>query len=179
MLAGNATTDGAAVWPGRLTSFLWSRYSLYVYTNNEAVRISMSFRVWLPLLLMLVLAVEGVLGAWASTRMALHVDDPIAGNPVGRAASASCNPAPATSERSASNAGAHAAHGSSALSPADADCSCADSLGCDCLCVFTVYPPATTLWFAGAQPPAAANTPLPSLDLPADRLARVFRPPIA
>ena len=74
--------------------------------------------------------------------------------------------------------GGHAEHtGKSPSSHAD-DCSCADSVGCECLCVFTIYPPATALLFAGAHPPVAADTPLPALVLPAGRLSRVFRPPI-
>ena len=149
----------------------------------------MSYRMCLPLLLMLVLAVEGVLGAWASTRMVLHADGvpSVAGNT--RAASAGCDPVRSDPVRSdlvnrtsasprATAGGGHDEHtGKSTSSHAD-DCSCADSVGCECLCVFTIYPPATALLFAGAHPPVSADTPLPALVLPAGRLSRVFRPPI-
>ena len=148
----------------------------------------MSYRMCLPLLLMLVLAVEGVLGAWASTRMVLHADGVPSVAGITRAASASCNPVRSDSVQSglaqrasaalASNGDGHDEHaGKSATSHAD-DCSCADSVGCECLCVFTIYPPATALLFAGAHPPVSADTPLPVLVLPAGRLSRVFRPPI-
>lgn len=143
----------------------------------------MSYRMCLPLLLMLVLAVEGVLGAWASTRMVLHADGaPVAG--ITRAASAGCDPvrsdvaARTSAAPRATGGDGHEEHaGKSASSHAD-DCSCADSVGCECLCVFTIYPPATALLFAGAHPPVSADTPLPALVLPAGRLSRVFRPPI-
>ncbi|MGE8224430.1 MAG: CopL family metal-binding regulatory protein [Stenotrophomonas sp.] len=149
----------------------------------------MSYRVWLPLLLMLVLAVEGVLGAWASTRMVLHADGAPSVAGITRAASASCNPVRSDPVRSdlvnrtlaapgATAGSGHDEHaGKSTSSHAD-DCSCADSVGCECLCVFTIYPPATALLFAGAHPPVSADTPLPALVLPAGRLSRVFRPPI-
>ena len=153
----------------------------------------MSYRMCLPLLLMLVLAVEGVLGAWASTRMVLHADGIPSVAGIARAASASCNPVRSDPVRSdpvqggqlqrtsvvlVSNGDGHDEHaGKSATSHAD-DCSCADSVGCECLCVFTIYPPATALLFAGAHPPVSADTPLPALVLPAGRLSRVFRPPI-
>lgn len=153
----------------------------------------MSYRVWLPLLLMLVLAVEGVLGAWASTRMVLHADRAPSVAGITRAAGASCDPVrsdPVRSDRAqaglvqrasvtlASSGNGHDEHtGKSTSSHAD-DCSCADSVGCECLCVFTIYPPATALLFAGAHPPVSADTPLPVLVLPAGRLSRVFRPPI-
>lgn len=145
----------------------------------------MSYRMCLPLLLMLVLAVEGVLGAWASTRMVLHADAvPLAAG-ITRAASASCDPvrsdvaARALALPPATAGSGHDEHtGKSPSSHAD-DCSCADSVGCECLCVFTIYPPATALLFAGAHPPVSADTPLPALVLPAGRLSRVFRPPIA
>ena len=150
----------------------------------------MSYRMCLPLLLMLVLAVEGVLGAWASTRMVLHADGVPSVAGITRAASVSCDPvrsdpvrtdlaARTSTAAGASTGGGHDEHtGKSATSHAD-DCSCADSVGCECLCVFTIYPPATALLFAGAHPPVAADTPLPALVLPAGRLSRVFRPPIA
>gem|GEM_PF-454414 len=148
------------------------------------VRIFMSYRVWLPLLLMLVLAVEGVLGAWASTRMVLHAGEAPASAGIARAATASCDPVQADSSArtslplAAKAAGGHQDHaGKSAASHAD-DCSCADSVGCECLCVFTIYPPATALLFAGAHPPVSADTPLQALELPFGRLSRVFRPPI-
>lgn len=151
----------------------------------------MSYRMCLPLLLMLVLAVEGVLGAWASTRMVLHADGVPSVAGITRAASASCNPVRSDPVRSdpvrsdlvnrTSTATAGSGHdehtGKSTSSHAD-DCSCADSVGCECLCVFTIYPPATALLFAGAHPPVSADTPLPALVLPAGRLSRVFRPPI-
>ena len=144
----------------------------------------MSYRMCLPLLLMLVLAVEGVLGAWASTRMVLHADGAPTVAGITRAASAGCDPvrsdpasrAPAITSSALGNG--HNEHaGKSAASHAD-DCSCADSVGCECLCVFTIYPPATTLLFVGAHPPVSADTSLPALVLPAGRLSRVFRPPI-
>ncbi|WP_313319612.1 CopL family metal-binding regulatory protein [Stenotrophomonas sp.] len=140
----------------------------------------MSYRVWLPLLLMLVLAVEGVLGAWASTRMVLHAEGAPSVAGITRAASASCDPAPrALAQRGATIAGGHDAHAGNSASASHADeCSCADSVGCECLCVFTIYPPATALLFAGAHPPVVADTPLPVLELPAGRLSGVFRPPI-
>ncbi|PZU27862.1 MAG: hypothetical protein DI584_07660 [Stenotrophomonas sp.] len=141
----------------------------------------------LPLLLMLVLAVEGVLGAWASTRMVLHADGAPTVAGITRAASAGCDPVRSDPVRSdlvnrtsaVTAGGGHDEHtGKSTSSHAD-DCSCADSVGCECLCVFTIYPPATALLFAGAHPPVSADTPLPALVLPAGRLSRVFRPPIA
>ena len=147
----------------------------------------MSYRMCLPLLLMLVLAVEGVLGAWASTRMVLHADGVPSVAGITRAASAGCDPVRSDPVRSdlvnrtsaATAGGGHDEHtGKSTSSHAD-DCSCADSVGCECLCVFTIYPPATALLFAGAHPPVSADTPLPALVLPAGRLSRVFRPPIA
>lgn len=142
----------------------------------------MSYRVWLPLLLMLVLAVEGVLGAWASTRMVLHAEGVPSVAGITRAASASCDPAPralALAQRGSTATDGHEKHAGKSASPAHADeCSCADSVGCECLCVFTIYPPATALLFAGAHPPLVADTPLPALVLPAGRLSRVFRPPI-
>ena len=154
----------------------------------------MSYRMCLPLLLMLVLAVEGALGAWASTRMVLHADGVPSVAGITRAASAGCDPVRSDPVRSepvrtdlaartstaagASTGGGHDEHtGKSTSSHAD-DCSCADSVGCECLCVFTIYPPATALLFAGAHPPVSADTPLPALVLPAGRLSRVFRPPI-
>lgn len=152
----------------------------------------MSYRMCLSLLLMLVLAVEGVLGAWASTRMVLHADGVPSVAGITRAASAGCDPVRSDPVRSdpvrsdlvnrtsaATAGGGHDEHtGKSTSSHAD-DCSCADSVGCECLCVFTIYPPATALLFAGAHPPVSADTPLPALVLPAGRLSRVFRPPIA
>ena len=152
----------------------------------------MSYRMCLPLLLMLVLAVEGVLGAWASTRMVLHADGASTVAGITRAASAGCDPVRSDPVRSdpiqgglaqrasvaLASGGGHDEHtGKSPSSHAD-DCSCADSVGCECLCVFTIYPPATALLFAGAHPPVSADTPLPALVLPAGRLSRVFRPPI-
>lgn len=146
----------------------------------------MSYRMCLSLLLMLVLAVEGVLGAWASTRMVLHADGAPSVAGITRAASAGCDPVRSDPVRSdlvnrtsAATAGSgHDEHtGKSTSNHAD-DCSCADSVGCECLCVFTIYPPATALLFAGAHPPVSADTPLPALVLPAGRLSRVFRPPI-
>ena len=141
----------------------------------------MSYRMCLPLLLMLVLAVEGVLGAWASTRMVLHADGVPSVAGITRAASASCDPVRSdlVNRTSAVTAGGgHDEHAGKSTSNHADDCSCADSVGCECLCVFTIYPPATTLLFVGAHPPVSADTSLPALVLPAGRLSRVFRPPI-
>lgn len=139
----------------------------------------MSYRVWLPLLLMLVLAVEGVLGAWASTRMVLHADGAPAVAGFTRAARASCDPAPGVpAVADLAVADGHDSHAGKPAANHGDDCSCADGVGCECLCVFTIYPPASALLFAGAHPPVAAETSLPVLVLPAGRLSGVFRPPI-
>lgn len=136
----------------------------------------MSYRVWLPLLLMLVLAVEGVLGAWASTRMVMHAGGDVVSEDGTRVASADCDPAPRLSTLTP----AHGKHAGLPASPDHQDdCSCADSAGCECLCVFTIYPPVGALLFASAHPPVSADTALPVLELPASKLSRVFRPPIA
>lgn len=134
----------------------------------------MANRVWLPLLLMLVLAAEGVLGAWAGTRMALHVGSALQGEAGSGLALADCERPRATAVSAA-----HARHAGAPDAPAnDSDCECADDVGCRCLCAFTAYPPTTNLLLLAASPLRVTDTPLPVLELPASKLSRVFRPPI-
>jgi hypothetical protein len=45
--------------------------------------------------------------------------------------------------------------------------------------VLALYPPTTVALFAGSYPPVTFDVPLPVLQLPASKLSRVFRPPIA
>ncbi len=131
----------------------------------------MPYRSWLPLLLICVLAAEGVLGAWTGARMAL---DTVAGVAVaGTTGTASC------ASVKPSLVKGHAGHGKSNGNTQDNDCTCDDSMACDCVCVLALYPPTTVALFAGTYPPVAFDTALPVLQLPASKLSRVFRPPIA
>lgn len=132
----------------------------------------MRYRCWLPLLLICVLAAEGVLGAWTGARMAL---DAVAGVAVAEGGAAQPDCAPVTPVP----AKVHAGHGKPGDTTDAADCTCADSTGCECACVLALYPPATLALFAGAYPPVAFDAPVPVLRLPANKLSRVFRPPIA
>ncbi len=131
----------------------------------------MPYRCWLPLLLICVLAAEGVLGAWVGARMAL--DTAASAAAVGDvAAQADCAPSmPALAK-------AHAGHGKPGCTDAS-DPTCGDSTGCECACVLALYPPTTVALFAGSHPLMAFDVPLPVLLLPASKLSRVFRPPIA
>lgn len=131
----------------------------------------MPYRCWLPLLLICVLAAEGVLGAWVGARMAL--DTAASAAAVGDvAAQADCAPSEPVLDK------AHAGHGGPGGTEAT-DCTCADSTGCECACVLALYPPTTVALFADSHPPMAFDVPLPVLQLPASKLSRVFRPPIA
>ena len=132
----------------------------------------MPYRFWLPLLLICVLAAEGVLGAWAGARMAMDVVAGIAADG-GGATDADCAPAQPVQAKT------HPAHGKPGGTLHDNDCSCLDSMGCECVCVLALYPPTTVALFAGAYPPVSLDTALPVLQLPASKLSRVFRPPIA
>lgn len=131
----------------------------------------MPYRFWLPLLLICVLAAEGVLGAWAGARMAVESLAEVAAD--GVVPDADCapeEPPPAT---------AHAGHGNDGSARHHADCTCVDSMSCECVCVLVLYPPTRMALFAGTHPPASPDTALPVLELPASKLSRVFRPPIA
>ncbi|MCL7715233.1 CopL family metal-binding regulatory protein [Stenotrophomonas mori] len=133
----------------------------------------MPYRCWLPLLLICVLAAEGVLGAWAGGRMALDALASVADGR-GGAAAAECSPVvPATSA-----VPAHAGHGGR-LDGGAGDCTCVDAMGCECVCVLALYPPTTVALFAGRYPPVAFDAAVPAPQLPASKLSRVFRPPIA
>lgn len=135
----------------------------------------MPYRSWLPLLLMAVLVFEGIFGAWAGTRMALHAVDGIA------AEQAPAKPGCETAKRSRAvglaSAG-HSRHERGVADPAD-DCSCVDSTGCECRCVLSLYPPIALALLAPAHPAVSLDIALPPLTLPASKLSRVFRPPIA
>lgn len=131
----------------------------------------MPYRCWLPLLLICVLAAEGVLGAWVGARMALDTAASVAAAS-DVAVQADCAPSKPVLAK------AHAGHGKPGGTDAT-DCTCGDSTGCECACVLALYPPTTVALFAGSYPPVTFDVPLPVLQLPASKLSRVFRPPIA
>ncbi|MCD9085837.1 CopL family metal-binding regulatory protein [Stenotrophomonas sp. SY1] len=131
----------------------------------------MPYRFWLPLLLICVFAAEGVLGAWAGTRMAVEAVAVAADGSV--ALDADCEPVKPVPAKT------HPGHGKSGEITHHSDCTCVDSMGCECVCVLALYPPTTVALFAGAYPPVSLDTALPVLQLPASKLSRVFRPPIA
>lgn len=138
----------------------------------------MPYRLLLPLMLIFLLGADGVLGAWASTRMALHAmsdGDPLAVGDI--ATQEVCDPsaregAPATSP-------ATVAHGDHPGGKQGGDRGCADSASCDCICMLTFYPPSATTLFASRHSPISMDTLFPPLDVPPSKLSRVFRPPIA
>ncbi|HDS1219237.1 CopL family metal-binding regulatory protein [Stenotrophomonas sp. TWI143] len=135
----------------------------------------MPYRRWLPLLLMAVLLFEGVFGAWAGTRMALPGGD--AAGSAGRAI-AGCQATP----RSAAPASGHTRHDQAPVAAGDVHkdhCSCVDAAGCDCRCLLSLYPPMPSPLLPSAHPRIALDIALPALILPASKLSRVFRPPIA
>lgn len=136
----------------------------------------MSHRLMLPLLLIALLGADGVLGAWASTRMALHAMT--ASGPLAAAGEAS-----ATGEACdlpvQEAAPALAAHGDHDRTGPGGDADCADRAACDCVCVLTFYPPSTTTLFATRHSPISMDTLFPPLEVPHRKLSRVFRPPIA
>lgn len=135
----------------------------------------MSYRLMLPLLLIALLGADGVLGAWASTRMALHAmsaSGPLAAARDGTAGEACDLPAQDT-------APARAAHGDHDRSRQGGDADCVDRASCDCVCVLTFYPPSLTTLFATRHLPISMDTLFPSLEVPPRKLSRVFRPPIA
>lgn len=135
----------------------------------------MPYRLLLPLMLIFLLGADGVLGAWASTRMALHAmseGDPLA---VGDAAAQEvCDP----SAREAASP-VPVAHGDHHSGQQGGDRECADSASCDCICMLTFYPPSATTLFASRHSPISMDTLFPPLDVPPSKLSRVFRPPIA
>lgn len=133
----------------------------------------MPYRFWLPLLLMCLLAAEGALAAWAGTRMAMEASG-IAAQQAGDVTD--CDPVADAPEPP------HAGHGQAdALSHDfhDGDCVCGDSIHCDCVCVLVMYPPAKIGLFAARLPLPVFDVIPPMSELPANKLSRVFRPPIA
>ena len=137
----------------------------------------MPYRLLLPLLLIFLLGADGVLGAWANTRMALHAvaeSDPLAEGEGGSGQEA-CDP----SISDQAPAPALAAHGDHDRSKHGGDHECADSASCDCICMLTFYPPSATTLFASRHSPISMDTLFPPLEVPPSKLSRVFRPPIA
>jgi len=135
----------------------------------------MSYRLMLPLLLIALLGADGVLGAWASTRMALHAmsgSGSLVATQDGTAGEA-CDLPPQGA------APALAAHGDHERSKHRGDADCADRAACDCVCVLTFYPPSATTLFATRHSPISMDTLFPPLEVPPRKLSRVFRPPIA
>ncbi len=133
----------------------------------------MPYRFWLPLLLICVLAAEGVLGAWAGARMAMETAASVAANTEAGAVDPDCEPAKPVLAKT------HGDHGRGGVPPHHTDCTCVDSTSCECVCVLVLYPPTSVKLFAGTHPPISLDTALPVLELPASKLSRVFRPPIA
>ena len=133
----------------------------------------MPYRLWLPLLLICVLAAEGVLGAWAGARMAMETVASVATDTGTGAVDPDCEPAKPVLAQT------HGDHGRGTMPPHHSDCTCVDSTGCECVCVLVLYPPTSVKLFAGTHPPVSLDTALPVLELPASKLSRVFRPPIA
>ncbi|WP_460133949.1 CopL family metal-binding regulatory protein [Stenotrophomonas geniculata] len=137
----------------------------------------MPYRRWLPLLLMAVLLSEGIFGAWAGTRMALHG---AGGQNSSARVQGGCQVTPRTTV--GAPAAAHASHEqapAAAGSGHEDHCTCVEASGCDCRCLLSLYPPMPPLLLATAHPRITLDLALPSLILPASKLSRVFRPPIA
>ncbi|MGH8052952.1 MAG: CopL family metal-binding regulatory protein [Stenotrophomonas sp.] len=132
----------------------------------------MPYRLWLPLLLICVLAAEGVLGAWVGARMAMETVASVAVTTDAGAVDPDCEPAKPVLTN------AHGDHGRGKMPPHHDDCTCVDSASCECVCVLALYPPTSVKLFAGAHPLVSPDTALPVLELPASKLSRVFRPPI-
>ncbi len=136
----------------------------------------MPYRFWLPLLLICVLAAEGVLGAWLGARMAMETVASMATiTETDATLDPDCEPVKPQALRTA-----HSDHqpGSMPQQHHD-DCTCVDSMGCECVCVLALYPPTSVAAFAGSHPRLTLDTALPVLELPMSKLSRVFRPPIA
>ncbi|WP_425605107.1 CopL family metal-binding regulatory protein [Stenotrophomonas hibiscicola] len=138
----------------------------------------MTCRAWLSLLLLVVLLFEGVFGAWAVTRMVTDVQ-PVAGG-------ADQLPRECESTDRSRSASAetlvHSGHGKSRPphgSSEPADCTCADVGDCECSCMLGLYPPMAVALLSTAHPPISLDMALPAPILPASKLSRVFRPPIA
>lgn len=134
----------------------------------------MSYRLLLPLLLIFLLGADGVLGAWASTRMVLNAlpDGEALATEQDESAQDACDPPVHDAAPSM------AAHGDHHRSKHAGDRECADGASCDCICMLTFYPPSATTLFASRHSPISMDTLFPPLDVPPSKLSRVFRPPI-
>lgn len=119
--------------------------------------------------LILVLCAEGMLGAWASTRMAVnavaHAATP-AGQAAGEGASEDCE------ERDAS--GAARQDGQSAHH----DCDCGGQAACACSCMLAFYPHGGGVLFAAQHALASVYSGALPEHHPQATVSRLFRPPI-
>ncbi|WP_454831011.1 CopL family metal-binding regulatory protein [Pseudoxanthomonas wuyuanensis] len=122
----------------------------------------------LRVLLIFVLCTEGILGAWASTRMAIgaiaHADAAAA---AGQGTVEDCEDGSAADRQQNGDSTAHQ------------DCDCGSQAFCGCSCMVTFYPLGGGVLFAAQH--ALASVYLSTLRTHSVRneISPVFRPPIA
>jgi len=119
--------------------------------------------------LIFVLCTEGMLGAWASTRMAVNAVAHAAaadGQTAGEAASEDCEEGDTPG---AARQDGQAAHH---------DCDCNGQAACACNCMFAFYPHGGGVLFAAQHRLASVYSGALPEHHPQAAVSRVFRPPI-
>lgn len=122
----------------------------------------------LRVLLIFVLCTEGVLGTWASTRMAIGAIAHSGASAVaGQETAEDCEDGSAADTQQNDGNAAHQ------------DCDCGSRAFCGCSCMLTFYPPGGTVLFIAQHALASVHAGTQRTQVVRNEISPVFRPPIA